>query len=227
LNGPRGLALDAHGNLVVADELNKRVQVLGPEGQFVRVIGHGQLETPVYVAVDPHGLIVVSDYGKHCVWVFDEEGALVQRFGERGSASGQLIEPMGVAVDAWGNIVVADGGNHRVQVFQVVAQQRGTILHVAAEAGARGGMCRVLLDHCSELEACESSGGVTARQIAEQRGHTEVVEELDAWAAERRRWEEGSDRDREKDLREAARTNDVTSLQRLLNLGAVDPFAQV
>ena len=227
LNTPSGLALDAHGNLVVAEQHNKRVHVLGPEGQFVRVIGHGQLETPWYVAVDPHGLIVVSDYGKHCVWVFDEEGALVQRFGERGSASGQLIEPWGVAVDAWGNIVVADGDNHRVQVFQGGAQQRGTILHVAAEAGARGGMCRVLLDHCSELEACESSGGVTARQIAEQRGHTEVVEELDAWAAERRRWEEGSDRDREKDLREAARTNDVTSLQRLLNLGVVDPFAQV
>ena len=53
-----------------------------------------------------------------------------------------------------------------------------------------------------------------------------MVEELDAWAAERRRWEEGSYREKEKDLREAARTNDVTSLQRLLNLG-VDPFAQV
>jgi hypothetical protein len=150
----------------------------------------------------------------------------VQRFGELGSASGQLNTPFGVAVDAGGNILVADGNNHRVQVFQVGPQQQGTIVHVAAEAGTSG-MCRVLLDHCSDLEACESSGGMPARQIAEQRGHTEVVEELDAWAAERRRWEEGSDRDREKDLREAARTNDVTSLQRLLNLGAVDPFAQV
>jgi hypothetical protein len=176
-NGPNGLALDAQGNLLVVEQGNKRVQVLGPEGQFVRVIGHGELGTPIFVTVDPHGLILVSDFSKHCVWVFDEEGGLVQRFGELGSASGQLNGPRGVAVDARGNILVADGDNHRVQVFQVGPQQQGTILHVAAEAGTSG-MCRVLLDHCSELEACESSGGMPARQIAEQEEAERICEDV-------------------------------------------------
>ena len=72
---PRGVAVDAEGNLVVADSSNRRVQVLRPDGSHVRTIGGsqgsgpGQFNIPCGVAVDAAGNLVVADRGNHRVQV--------------------------------------------------------------------------------------------------------------------------------------------------------------
>ena len=58
LFGPRGLAFDLDGNLVVADTGNKRIVRFRPTGEFVDQVGGGgvvagRFEEPTDVGVDP------------------------------------------------------------------------------------------------------------------------------------------------------------------------------
>ena len=59
LNGPCGIALDAHGNLLVADNINKRVVVFNAaDGEYV---AHFPTPSqPHFVFVDRQGNVVVS-----------------------------------------------------------------------------------------------------------------------------------------------------------------------
>jgi sugar lactone lactonase YvrE len=66
LVSPAGIALDAAGNVWVADRGNSRVQEFGPDGERLaafgaRGTGPGQFLRPEGVAVDCHGTVTVSD----------------------------------------------------------------------------------------------------------------------------------------------------------------------
>jgi DNA-binding beta-propeller fold protein YncE len=66
LNAPAQIALDAAGNLWMADRGNNRVQQLGPDGQRLgafgeRGTGPGQFLRPTGVAVDCRGTLTVTD----------------------------------------------------------------------------------------------------------------------------------------------------------------------
>ncbi|MEN6641406.1 MAG: NHL repeat-containing protein [Armatimonadia bacterium] len=73
--GPRGLAVDAEGNLFVADTRNSRIQKFDRNGQFVtawgeRGAGDGEFVAPVDIAVDAAGSVYVVDAERACVQVF-------------------------------------------------------------------------------------------------------------------------------------------------------------
>jgi DNA-binding beta-propeller fold protein YncE len=66
LSAPAQIALDAAGNLWVADRANSRVQQFGPNGERLltfgeRGIGPGQFINPTGVSVDCHGTLTVTD----------------------------------------------------------------------------------------------------------------------------------------------------------------------
>ena len=66
LDAPAQIALDAGGNLWVADRGNNRVQEFGPNGERLltmgeRGIGAGQFVHPTGVSVDCHGTLTVTD----------------------------------------------------------------------------------------------------------------------------------------------------------------------
>ncbi len=77
--GPRDLAVDADGNIYVADTGNKRVQKFDATGNFLLAfggngVGVGQLAEPVGVAVGEDGTVYVADTWNRRIQVFNSEG---------------------------------------------------------------------------------------------------------------------------------------------------------
>jgi tripartite motif-containing protein 71 len=75
LDAPAQIALDAAGNLWVADRGNNRVQEFGPNGERLltmgeRGIGAGQFVHPTGVSVDCHGILTVTDTDNNRVQQF-------------------------------------------------------------------------------------------------------------------------------------------------------------
>lgn len=120
LKNPRDIALDATGNIWVADTGNDRLQKFNPEGALVQVIGRsgsgeGELSDPAGVAVTPKGNVVVADRGNRRVQVFSPKGVFLGAFGGSGKKKNDRFEePAAVTVDGAGNIYVADRETGRV-----------------------------------------------------------------------------------------------------------------
>ncbi len=138
LHAPRALAVDAAGNLYVADDNNDRVRRIDPAGTITTVVGAGtpgysgdvgpataaQLNRPRGVAVDSAGVLYVADSGNHVVRMVDPAGTVttVVGNGRRGfggdggpAADGRIFSPRGVAVGPGGELFIADSGNDRVR----------------------------------------------------------------------------------------------------------------
>ena len=122
-NLPTGVALDAQGNVHVADTFNSRVQEFAPDGTFLAKWGthgnaDGQLNCPQALAFDVAGNLYVADTGNHRIQKFASDGTLLARWGQRGTGPGEFWLPCGIAVDGAGKVHVADTINNRVQVFR-------------------------------------------------------------------------------------------------------------
>jgi sugar lactone lactonase YvrE len=138
LHSPRALAVDAAGNLYVADDNNDRVRRIDPAGTITTVAGVGttgysgddgpataaQLNRPRGVAVDSAGVLYVADSGNHVVRMVDPAGTVttVVGNGRRGfggdggpAADGRIFSPRGVALGPGGELFIADSGNDRVR----------------------------------------------------------------------------------------------------------------
>jgi hypothetical protein len=121
--GPWGVAVDASGNVYVADNGNRRIQKFTSSGTYVTQwgsygTGDGQFDYPCGVAVDASGNVYVADASNQRIQVFTSSGTYVTQWGTLGSGNGQFNYPYGVAVDG-SRACVADGSNRRIQVFDV------------------------------------------------------------------------------------------------------------
>jgi hypothetical protein len=149
---PAGIALDATGNIYVADRRNYRIQVFDTQNNFVRKwgsagTGDGQFSPasasgsggPTAIAVDPWGNVYVADPGNpgnNRIQVFSTTGQFLGKFGSTGSADGQFFVDNGVATDAAGNIYVADTFNNRIQKF--TAKEAITVVNRVSPADDPG-----------------------------------------------------------------------------------------
>jgi sugar lactone lactonase YvrE len=125
LAGPAGLALDASGNLYIADHANHRIRRVAPDGTISTAAGgSGEFLYPMGVAVDGDGHLLVADTEHHRVSRVEDDGTVTavagngsQGYsGDGGAAtSAQLAFPFGVAVDVAGDVFVADSANHRIR----------------------------------------------------------------------------------------------------------------
>ncbi len=91
LNWPLGLCFrSGHRHVAVADCHNSRVSVFSVEGEFVRHVGVGQLDSPTGVACSAFDGLVVADYSNERVVVFSASGEVLKTMG-RGHFSGVAI----------------------------------------------------------------------------------------------------------------------------------------
>lgn len=120
-SAPSGVALDAGGNVYVADTGNHRIQKFTSAGTYVSQwggfgSGNGQFSSPNGIAI-AGGNVYVVDTGNQRVQVFTTSGAYVSQWGTAGSGNGQFVQPLCVAVDGGGDVYVTDGSLNRVQKF--------------------------------------------------------------------------------------------------------------
>jgi YYY domain-containing protein len=142
--GPGGLAVDAAGNIYVADTWNHRIQKFDKDGNFVTswggfinladttAAGDPDAKTKFYgprgVAIGPDGNIYVTDTGNKRVAIFKPDGTFVREISSGVTPAkfnaqypynkdGEMNEPIGLAVDKQGNVYVAEANNHRIEKF--------------------------------------------------------------------------------------------------------------
>jgi uncharacterized protein (TIGR03437 family) len=137
LNWPVGVAVDASGNVYIADSLNNRIRRVSPDG-IITTIANGNaaynsgdggpatsatLSFPHSVAVDGSGNLYFPD-GASRIRKVSAGGTITTLAGngtqgysgDAGPAtSAQLSDPIGVAVDASGDVYIADRGNNRIR----------------------------------------------------------------------------------------------------------------
>jgi sugar lactone lactonase YvrE len=138
LAAPHGLALDAEGNLIIADTVNHRVRRVDKNGIITTIAGTGRagytpeggqataarLNSPDGLAVDLQGNLYIADLFNHRVRKVSPDGVitLVAGTGKAGfsgdggpAKEAELNSPSGVAVDTAGNVFVTDWTNHRIR----------------------------------------------------------------------------------------------------------------
>jgi tripartite motif-containing protein 71 len=134
---PRGISVDAAGNVYVVDSKNNRIQKLAPDGKALLEWGHegqdsGNFKDPCGIAVGPDGSVYVADTWNHRVQKFDANGRPLDWHEPAAGFWG----PRGIAVAPDGSAVyVTDTGNKRVVSFDPQGNQLTTWGHDGSKPG--------------------------------------------------------------------------------------------
>ncbi|MDY0088163.1 MAG: hypothetical protein RBS78_06425, partial [Coriobacteriia bacterium] len=114
----------AHGDEIwVADSNNRRIKILNPKGEPVRLIPTQGLPRGFdFITLSsredtPSTYATVADTLSHDVTFWSEEGERELTFGQRGVMEGEFAYPNDVAIGKRNRIFVTDTANARVQVW--------------------------------------------------------------------------------------------------------------
>jgi YD repeat-containing protein len=143
----KGIAVNAQGNVLVADTGDNRVVEFNSKGECLKTFGtegtgNGQLKGPEgIVGTDAAGDVWVADTGNDRVEEFNAKGEYIAQFGAKGNGSGQFEAPTAVATGSEGDLWVTDGKNDTLQKFGVASSAKGahdteTVYYTAAANSA-------------------------------------------------------------------------------------------
>ncbi len=155
LHTPQGIAVDAKGNIYIADTLDHRVRVVSTTGTISAYAGTGipcnlgkgcgdggpanvaTLGSPWQLSVDASGDVFIADPPENRIREVSSTGTIssVAGTGVRGFAgdngpatAAQINASHGVFIDAAGNLIISDTGNQRIRVVnstQTIAEFAG------------------------------------------------------------------------------------------------------
>jgi sugar lactone lactonase YvrE len=135
-NLPQALAVDAQGNVYVADTANHTIRKVTSAGLVSTLAGTpgtngytdgtgraAQFNQPAGLAIDANGILYVADSANFTIRKVTSAGAvttLAGSVGTLGSADGtngvaRFNWPVGLAADTFGNVYVADYYNHAIR----------------------------------------------------------------------------------------------------------------
>ncbi|HLG39302.1 MAG TPA: hypothetical protein VI461_06525, partial [Chitinophagaceae bacterium] len=133
---PRDIALDAFGNIYVADLVNDKVKMIAPSGTVSLLAGasgggyaNGQGAAAMFdgltgIDIDLNGNIVVCEAFNERIRRITPSGAVttIAGSGATGSTNGPVFSasfngPQGLCVDELGDIYIADDNNNRIRML--------------------------------------------------------------------------------------------------------------
>lgn len=177
LDSPQGLAVDANGNLYIADTHNHRIRRIDTTGMMTTVAGTGafgyagdsgaaasaRLALPQGITIDSEGNLYLADSANHRIRRVDGISGVIttlagdgtQDFaGDNGtSVSASLNTPHAVALSPAGLVTVADTSNQRVR------QISGTSIQTIVGLGAANS---VTLSLSGSASVAYGSGSIVA-----------------------------------------------------------------
>jgi len=139
LQSPTALALDAIGNLYIADFTDHRIRKVDVSGIITTIVGNGTsgyngdslaatsalLNYPSGVAVDANGTLYIVDNTNQLIRKVGTDGKLITIAGTKGVKSftgdgglakkATLKYPYSITVDVLGNVYISDQNNYRIR----------------------------------------------------------------------------------------------------------------
>ncbi|MEQ1948231.1 MAG: hypothetical protein ABL995_13640 [Bryobacteraceae bacterium] len=125
LQQPASTAMDAQGNLYIAERGARKVRKIGTDGIMTTVSsGDVPFLSPTHVSLDANGKMLVTDSGANCVYEISAANGtrIIAGNGTSGyagdndlAAASQLHAPAAAVSDGNGNVYIADNGNGRIR----------------------------------------------------------------------------------------------------------------
>jgi len=188
-DSPAAIAVDASGNVFVADTGNGRIEKFSPTGAFLASIGtkgsgHGQFSEPSGIAIDRDGNIYVAEIGsKHRVQKLGPDGTFIAEW-----APG-LYGPRRIAIGPDDSIYVDDSGRNRIVKFSPDGQVLASWGSEGSGEGQFKGVSSVAVDPAnnkvyvadplnSRIQVFDSNGKFLTKWAVPEWGQTLGFEDL-------------------------------------------------
>ena len=141
LDLPTALAIDASGNLYLADTANHRIrEINATTGIITTIAGNGtqgfsgdngpataaSIDSPTGLALDAANNLYLADTHNNRIRRIDATTGLITTIAGTGAAA-SLALPHGLTIDAAGNLYLADTANHRIREINTATGQITTI----------------------------------------------------------------------------------------------------
>ena len=157
---PAAVAVDASGNLFIADTYNYRIRRVSTNGIITTIAGTGSkgvsgdggpatsaaLSLPTGVAVDTAGDLFIADAGANKVREVFPDGTITTvagngvqgSGGDGGLATTASVVPSAVVLDGSGNLYIADETNNRIREVFGVSPPNPITYYINQQVGAGG-----------------------------------------------------------------------------------------